>query len=83
MDCEMPVLDGYEASKKIRELENTLSSNSTGILNCMIVGLSGNSGEHHTRKCKLAGMNDAITKPIVFDQLNNIVKQALDPKSKS
>lgn len=73
MDCEMPVLDGYEAAKKIRDAET--AQNYEAIL---IIGLSGNQGEQHTRKCKLAGMNDAITKPIVFDQLNALVKRALD-----
>ncbi len=63
MDCEMPILDGYEASRKIRESEIGLASDQK----CMIIGLSGNQGEQHTRKCKIAGMNDAITKPIVLE----------------
>lgn len=82
MDCEMPVLDGYEASKKIRELENTYTSDSSPS-KTLIIGLSGNQGEQHTRKCKLSGMNDSITKPIVFEQLNNIVKQAFEPNHKT
>eukprot|EP00347_Sterkiella_histriomuscorum_P011972 403370391 len=82
MDCEMPILDGYEASKKIREIENS-SQNSENMQDqqkTLIIGLSGNSGEQHSRKCKQAGMNDAITKPIVFDQLSIIIQKALDPK---
>jgi two-component system sensor histidine kinase EvgS len=47
MDCEMPLVDGYEASKKIREFENT-----NGLTHSNIIGLSGNSGEQHARKCK-------------------------------
>lgn len=42
----MPILDGYEASKKIREAENSNSSldNSTGsgLLKTLIIGVSGN-----------------------------------------
>lgn len=59
----MPIMNGYDASKRIRDCE-------IGNLNkdkVMIVGLSGNSGEFHIRRCKLAGMNDSLTKPIVFD----------------
>ncbi len=40
MDCEMPILDGYEASKKIREAETTNNFNPI-----LIIGLSGNQGE--------------------------------------
>ena len=80
----MPILDGYEASRKIRELENSnMKSSENASSKTLIIGLSGNQGEQHSRKCKMAGMNEAITKPIVFDQLNNIVKQALDPGSKT
>ena len=48
MDCEMPFLNGYDASKKIRDLENSESNEGK----VMIVGLSGNSGENHMRRCK-------------------------------
>jgi len=49
MDCEMPILDGYSASKKIREFESTLTADSHPTY---IAGLSGNSGEVFIRKCK-------------------------------
>ena len=54
MDCEMPIMDGYEASKKIRESGCTV----------MIMGVSGNSGDQYVRKCKLSGMNGLLSKPI-------------------
>lgn len=64
MDCEMPILDGFEATKKIRDYESLNMLNSSKVI---ITGLSGNAGDQHTRKCKLAGMNEAVTKPIIID----------------
>ena len=61
MDCEMPVMNGYDASFKIREFETTNAPNQHKSL---IIGISGNEGEQHSRKCKQSGMNDTITKPI-------------------
>ena len=49
MDCEMPVLNGYEASLKIREDENDRGVETNKVI---IVGLSGNQGDGHLRKCK-------------------------------
>jgi CheY-like chemotaxis protein len=40
IDCEMPVMDGYQASKLIREHEREL-----GLSKSLIVGVSGNSGD--------------------------------------
>jgi CheY-like chemotaxis protein len=74
MDCEMPIMDGYEASKKIREFEANLKKASP----TMIVGLSGNSGDAFNRKCRQCGMNDTITKPVAIEQLTKMVQKALN-----
>jgi CheY-like chemotaxis protein len=42
MDCEMPILDGYDASKKIREYEASLRAKSNKVISAIIVGISGN-----------------------------------------
>ena len=40
-----------------------------------IVGLSGNSGDTYVRSCKQAGMNEAITKPILATSLSQITNK--------
>ena len=68
MDCEMPIMDGYEASKKIRDFENVHRSEQSEEMSeadrLLIIGLSGNQGDSYQRKCRLAGMSDSITKPV-------------------
>jgi len=68
MDCEMPVMNGYAATEKIRSLieENIWP-------NIKIIGLTGNAGEESKLKCKEAGMNSVITKPISYPQLQTII----------
>lgn len=63
MDCEMPIMNGLDASKRIRDLESQENNESKAT----IVGLSGNAGELHVRRCKQAGMDNSLTKPISFD----------------
>lgn len=67
MDCEMPIMDGYQASIKIREDGKDV----------MIVGVTGHSGDQYQRRCKLAGMDDVIPKPIDFELLKKVVNKAL------
>lgn len=56
MDVQMPEMDGYEATKKIR-------SGNTNNAGASIVGLTGNAYKHDSDACIKAGMNDVITKP--------------------
>ncbi len=59
MDCQMPVMDGYAASRAIRELEKETRGR------IAIVALSANALVGDRKKCLDAGMDDHVAKPIV------------------
>ena len=58
MDCEMPIMNGYEASKKIKD---KIDKNS--YIDSVIIGYTGLSGEEEEEKCRLNGMDGYIFKP--------------------
>jgi CheY-like chemotaxis protein len=64
MDCQMPDMDGYQATKKIREI---ISLNSQSYL--PILALSADTGLGHFDKANAAGMDDSLSKPILPDKL--------------
>lgn len=68
MDCEMPVMDGYEASKKIREHEvkNQLKP-------AAIIALTAHAFKEYKLKTEQAGMNYFMTKPINIDKLKKLL----------
>lgn len=64
MDCQMPEMDGYEASKIIR------SSQTLGeVANVPIIALTANVFADNRERCLSSGMNDFVLKPIDFDIL--------------
>lgn len=64
MDCQMPVLDGYEATRKIRSL---------GLLDLPVIALTANAMQSDHRKCLDAGMNAHIAKPIDVTELFEVL----------
>ncbi|NQZ59288.1 MAG: response regulator, partial [Lentisphaeraceae bacterium] len=73
MDCHMPEMDGYGATKRIRQIESEQSLlNSTPI-----VALSANAADDEAKHCFSAGMDDYLTKPIIIPHLINTLKKWL------
>lgn len=67
MDCQMPELDGFEATKKIRlDLKNK---------NIPIIALTANAMKSDRDECFNAGMNDFITKPLTAASLTVILEK--------
>ena len=61
MDCQMPVMDGYETTRTIRQLAMDETETPTEV---PIIALTGNVIPEEMAKCLQSGMNDVITKPV-------------------
>jgi signal transduction histidine kinase/CheY-like chemotaxis protein len=68
MDCQMPTIDGYEATRMISAGEA-----GDNVKNIPIVALTADAMESQKQKCFDAGMNDYLTKPIDVDLLKNVL----------
>jgi CheY-like chemotaxis protein len=98
MDCQLPVMDGYDATRKIREAEGVTrealderrevkENDSPHTLHLTsdhipIIALTANAMREDREKCLEIGMDDYLSKPIKPEQLAKILSQWL-PKQKS
>lgn len=71
MDIQMPVMDGYTASKNIRNLERE------DVGKIPIVAVSANAFSEDVHKSFVAGMNEHLAKPIDIQKLYTILKRYL------
>lgn len=74
MDCQMPILDGYEATKQIRKIEK--------FKDLPILAMTANAMQGDKEKCINSGMNDYIAKPLDFSKFYGTLVKWIKPKNK-
>jgi len=75
MDCQMPVMDGYEATRAIRQQE-------TPDTHVPIVALTAYATDRDRKRCLAAGMDEYLTKPITLERLVAAISEVLSrPKT--
>lgn len=66
MDCQMPIMDGFEASRQIRALDQRQP---------IIVAVTANALVGERERCLSAGMDDYLSKPFQAEELVAIVRK--------
>ena len=74
MDVQMPVMDGYEATRQIRRLGRRDAAS------VWIVAMTANAFVEDIRLSREAGMNDHVSKPVDFEHLQEILQKCLVQK---
>jgi signal transduction histidine kinase/ligand-binding sensor domain-containing protein/DNA-binding response OmpR family regulator len=76
MDCQMPEMDGYEATRLVRAREGAAGQ-------IAVVALTADAMPGARERCQQAGMNDYLTKPVKRDQLFEALSKWLPQKQPS
>ena len=68
MDCQMPVMDGFQATRHLRELPGAKSR-------IPVIAIIANALAGDRQKCLHAGMSDYLSKPIKVDELKTLIEK--------
>src|SRR5688572_15926936 len=74
MDCQMPEMDGFEATRAIRGWERTSRTDASPATRLPIVALTANAMQGDRERCLEAGMDDYITKPLARADLQRVLQ---------
>jgi two-component system sensor histidine kinase/response regulator len=75
MDVQMPVMDGYEATRRIRQID--------GLQTLPIIAMTAHAMKKDREKCLAAGMDDYVSKPVVPDDLYAVLSKWIKPKKET
>jgi CheY-like chemotaxis protein len=75
MDCQMPIMDGYQATMTIRDKENLKQANGNGSTHTRIpiIAMTANAMVGDREKCIASGMDDYISKPVRKAELDTLL----------
>jgi CheY-like chemotaxis protein len=77
MDCQMPEIDGYEATRTIRDVNSTVRNH-----RIPIVAMTANAMKGDREKCLESGMDDYVTKPINVQELADTIERNISVDGK-
>jgi CheY-like chemotaxis protein len=75
MDCHMPVMDGYTATREVRKIE--------ALNGIPVIALTANVSANDRKKMSEAGMCDVVTKPYTAQELIDVLLRWVSPKNRS
>ncbi len=71
MDISMPEMDGLDATRAIREREQTLGGH------LLVIAMTAFATQEYREKCATAGMDAYVTKPVRIDELNRTLEELM------
>ena len=83
MDIQMPIMDGYAATREIRAMESTIQNSKSEIDMVPIIAMTGCTYDASLDTDDNPGINDFIRKPAQWDQVLLVVQKWIDAESKA
>jgi CheY-like chemotaxis protein len=74
MDCQMPELDGFAATRILRDYEKQMSK-----IRTTVIAMTANVMAGDRERCLDVGMDDYIGKPVKLDELEIVLRRWLEP----